>query len=62
MSKQILTGCGNCYFCQNSQCTYAGVCYGSTKWSNALNCFVPITYVETDYSNWGVHIEDNDKK
>lgn len=50
--KEIQTACGNCWFCYNGQCNYAGVCYGSKKWSNTLNSFVPITYIEREDLNW----------
>lgn len=48
----VLSGCANCWFCINGQCTYVDTCTGSKKWSNTLNSFVPITYQEKTYLDW----------
>lgn len=48
----IQTSCGNCFFCYNGQCNYAGHCDYSKKWSNILGAFVPINYIEREYLNW----------
>ena len=47
--NQILTICGDCYYCVNGQCSYAFPCGGSQKWSSEYNCFVPI-----GYKNWEI--------
>jgi hypothetical protein len=49
---EVKSGCGNCWFCWNGQCKYAGKCDGSKKWSNMLNSFVPVTYIERTDNSW----------
>lgn len=44
--NEVLSVCANCLFCINGQCAYLDTCTGNKKWSNTLNSFVPITYIE----------------
>lgn len=42
--NEIVSGCGNCWFCYNGQCNYNGKCDYNKKWSNTLYSFVPVNY------------------
>ena len=37
------TGCANCYYYCNAQCTYGGKCFNSQTWSDDLKKFIPTT-------------------
>ena len=38
------SGCGNCTYCYNGQCSYGGQCYGSTqlRYVDGKWCWMPI--------------------
>ncbi|WP_297931076.1 hypothetical protein [uncultured Coprobacter sp.] len=46
----ITSGCGNCMYCYNGQCSYGGQCYGSTQLQNVNGkwCWMPIGSFKED--------------
>lgn len=48
------SGCGNCMYCYNGQCSYGGQCYGSPQLQNVNGkwCWMPIgSFIVADISD-----------